>query len=447
MPGKTYGKKKKKKKKKKFFMSNPKKGKIYDIEVINKDEAVDSKISNRQLKEAPNEKSKIWTKNNLCIYLKKFYGAKKILSSWISNNSFTILRGTLEFLLFIALLLGVLMPIYKDWAKTLFIVVMLGVGIIPSYIISFAVHWLVKNQFKEKLEKNIARINNSEILLIECFLFLIAVCFLIYTKLIPKYILEIETNTIPVILAVFLFGASWFISITVPSKLKAEDKIEYWFYRIPLSSYDTFLSKRIKDNVKNDSCKRKNTGLIVKKINHVNLVVSCCIATAFILAAPNNIKNIDSKDFLLFFSSICLIIARVVSRSTEIIYSFYKDAMFRKEEKDRNTDLKPEERVGLAIFSLIEITFLYAPVYLLLHIINPDYNTALEFRENIISLFYSFGITTYKSIDFGQKGLTACLFVLLQVITSMTLTIFTFARYIGEIKPKGRNRRERYKRH
>ena len=120
------------------------------------------------------------------------------------------------------------------------------------------------------------------------------------------------------------------------------------------------------------------------------------------------------------------------------MHAFFKDVM---DGSEKTTDIDASGRVILATTSLTEVIFLFAPIYLFNHHLFVD---SMNFTYNISSLFYSFGISTLTDVTFNSVGRTVALVTMLQVLTSMVLIIFTFARYIGEIKTaSGSTRRNR----
>ncbi len=257
---------------------------------------------------------------------------------------------------------------------------------------------------------------------------------LLHSNMIPDTLNILDTRTYNSNLVLISLISIVILIITITRNLHINYKFDFWFFRVPFLSYDVYLSKRIKETVRiNDSelaLKQKNTGIVVKIMNLANLITSIIIFAVFTLMADKDMVRTNS----LFFIVISFIIVRTISRCSEIIYAFYIDTMYPKKDHDKNTNLRPVERVGLAILSMIEITFLFAPIYLYFYLLLPENNKALKFGHNIISLFYSFGITTYKSIDFTKLSRSVCIVIVLHVITSMTLTVFTLARYISEIK-------------
>ncbi len=223
---------------------------------------------------------------------------------------------------------------------------------------------------------------------------------------------------------------SFFISRFV-SKAKEVNKVEKVFHNIPILNFEYYMSLKFKSCFIEQlpSLAQKYKGAIVRYTNTVNLIVSIVMCMLFFFVSPSIQQNFDNNSMPFWVILSCVIFTRAIGRSMEIMYAFFNDVMDRN---NKTTDIDAFERIRLAISSLIEITFLFAPLYLTYDRIIEN----SEFKHNISALFHSFGITTYKGIDFKEAGRTVAIVMILHVLTSMVLMVFTFARYIGEMKIK-----------
>jgi len=117
------------------------------------------------------------------------------------------------------------------------------------------------------------------------------------------------------------------------------------------------------------------------------------------------------------------------------IFAFYKDVTENPKEKSSN--LKSTDRIKLAVKSYFELIFLFGITYLVIGIPvdNCETNRMLNIYE---SLTKSFGTITFTDVNFitpsNNIGIfIKNLFIVLEVIASMNLILFSLAKYIGSI--------------
>jgi hypothetical protein len=141
---------------------------------------------------------------------------------------------------------------------------------------------------------------------------------------------------------------------------------------------------------------------------------------------------------------------RCISRSLELIISFYEDAI----SVNKKSDLTSSDRVLLAIKSYVEVILNYAIFYHLISIFNKFsfkkeeiYNifdiahknlsltdsTLIPVQLDILSsLFKSIGISTFSGIGTSHLGI----FSSIHIFTSFVLVVFAIAVYLANIGEK-----------
>lgn len=204
------------------------------------------------------------------------------------------------------------------------------------------------------------------------------------------------------------------------------------------------------DNSEQSSNKTK----YIKKSNKANAVISLVLFS--VIASwllPFQYLNSSSQMFLeqlfslkmnltelvnptnfVVIAGIFFIIIRTISRSLEIMVAFYKD--ISNHDVKKSSTLKSGDRIILAIISYFEIILNYAVVYYILERLNIFADTVEHSEllkggiENLNTIFYSVGISTFTGVNFGNTVIVNCI-ILLQLLTSMCLVYFALAKYIS----------------
>ncbi|MEF9922436.1 MAG: hypothetical protein RR769_05905 [Anaerovoracaceae bacterium] len=320
---------------------------------------------------------------------------------------------------FVCIMLGV---IYQDMEKALNIYTYMTIGTFIAIPLSVFLHWLTLKM--EKVKEN--RQQSSEYW--RCVVYFIV--FVTYLITMLSLYNSVHYTVVFAISLVCLFIISITIGANVSIKMCSFGIIGKIINGFFMCSYEFSLSDKLKNNYAEKG--KHHIGSVVKRMNHINLLFSCALAITYVCLSPNLLplfnKNHLNGSILLFFFISLPLVARTVARSIEILSAFFIDTVGQKQ---KTTNLEPSERVILALYSLVEITFLFAAVYLFIDIMS--YLPATAEIDRISFFFYSFGITTSTSISFEIISKTQCIAIVLQVITSMVLIVFTFSRYIGEI--------------
>lgn len=174
--------------------------------------------------------------------------------------------------------------------------------------------------------------------------------------------------------------------------------------------------------------------------NYRNSIKKFSIILAILLFIEEFIYPIYPSKPILFFGT-GFIGYRCISRSLEIIVSFYNDVC----SSCKTSLLTSKDRVDLAIKSYIEVIVNYAIFYYLLGIVKVHFENSelLEMLyiskdnlEIIPSLFKSIGISTFS--DVGSYGLD--IFSSFHLFTSFVLVVFAIAGYISNIADENKER-------
>lgn len=293
-------------------------------------------------------------------------------------------------------------------------------SIIPANFVSLCIHKIVfhysKNKYKVKIKFQPDSIKKN-ILIFQ----LISMLFLSFlTLIISEIILKdtIKRGYLAVLLLIII------VAIFITSFIFETQK-ESWTKALLLLfpfTYEYMNADYYKQSITSDYniIQKQARKEMVKGFNMCNCFVSIVIIAVALLVL--------NKGFYYPRIIIFPIIYRLIGRSCEIIRAFYIDVT-KKEKK--NTSLSSSERINLAIISLVEIVFLYAFIFYILN----DTNFLIDCSKTnsfIDELLLSFGIVTYRSVDFKDFGLSTNIFIVFQVITSMVLIVFSIARYLGD---------------
>lgn len=195
-------------------------------------------------------------------------------------------------------------------------------------------------------------------------------------------------------------------------------------------SIDLFLSTKFKNLIKeryaqDESKSKSERGDYIKRMNICNLCVSI-----FLVLFVYMVKYIPCDNVL----GICkyILIARGVSRTWEINVAFFKDVTSAG-VKDSN--IKNEERIGLALKSLVEEAVLFSGGYLLI---------GERFVDSIAMGAHSL-IVYLASYSIELSGFRELLkFVpIYQLLCSLVLVTFCLVSYIGNVKKSNSGEKEK----
>ena len=200
----------------------------------------------------------------------------------------------------------------------------------------------------------------------------------------------------------------------------------------PLISYGYILSEFVKSSISrkvNAADIKRNRGIVINRMNYWNLIVSALfVVLVFSLITGQERVAFNYYDYRrsLLIPLICIIFVRATSRSCEILFAFYMDSI---SDKKASSNLTPANRIGLALFSLIEIMLLFSTIYWLLE---PED----IFYKPVDCIFYSIGIGTMMEWRISEMRTVTNIFSTIQLVTCMVLIVFSIARYFGSIKKK-----------
>lgn len=186
---------------------------------------------------------------------------------------------------------------------------------------------------------------------------------------------------------------------------------------------------------------------LLQKFNTYNL---CCsaILTVMLFCFLLSITNKSDNERLFYIAIMSLIIIiRTCGRAIEIIYAFYKDAT---KPYIKTSSLTNADRLQLAIRSFFELLIIFSGIYCILEqqfIIDYlfDFRYSLQTfapRYIMLALIDSFKNGTIIGADFVLSSdsvnlplnqfIRECIvavFVILQTLTNLVLTLFSIARY------------------
>lgn len=380
----------------------------------------------------------------VCLRIKKLNDTYTALFSKLSKDCLVgFCKKVFLFLIANGAFFLILLIIYQNMDRALFIYFGLLLGYMIMNPLSILLHhlalYICKTRDKKFAHRSISY-TRSECIGCAC------IMLFLFFKIIR---IEMQASnfiiTCIVLAILFLIIETIITSVTIAKELPFKGLLGAIMKYNTIINYEFALSARIKGSV----CyhKKEFKGAIVKTMNLVNLRFSSFISIFYVWKAPIVLQYFNKTPtniHILWFLILSFpIVSRTIARSVEIMIAFFIDTI---DSNKKQTNIQPHERVILATFSLIEITLLFAAVYLFIDISSlfqmiPNVDESLYRNfDNIYFFFYSFGITTYKSVAFKDLGNTHRLAILLQVITSMVLILFTLARYIGEIKEEKRNR-------
>lgn len=167
---------------------------------------------------------------------------------------------------------------------------------------------------------------------------------------------------------------------------------------------------------------------LITRLNGCNFLVAGIIALLTVAISkiidPRDI-NISHWSFGIFTT---FVLVRTLSRSFEITFAFGKDA---SDGRDKDSRLKPHERLLLAITSLVECILNYSAAYYLVSFYD---GIRICKWQSFVHSFQSGLFYANKLLDKSLYSSTPSALTMLQmtqVITSMTLVFVALATYIS----------------
>lgn len=246
--------------------------------------------------------------------------------------------------------------------------------------------------------------------------------------------------------------------------------LAFWGMRLIILfdySYADYIKKTVKEKFKNSNERtifnlKEQLTYIVLERNQFNFYFSISIFVTIIIFCYGGIRflkdDIQFNEYSEVFLIVCfgIVLIRFISRSVEIIYSFYNDIIeFKKVTK--TTFLDGSNRIILALFSLAELSILAALLnfihyfYIGDYLENGDASDGLLNGLNIIfstihilllSIMKSFSISFFNFSypgDIGLVGVSKFILLLvhlIQVIVSVVLITLSIANYLALPKEK-----------
>ncbi len=215
------------------------------------------------------------------------------------------------------------------------------------------------------------------------------------------------------------------------------------FYEYSLADY--FKRIIITENMSGDAKDVKK--LLLQKFNTYNLCGSLILTVLLFCSLLTVTEHTEAAE--LFYISIfsLIILIRTCGRSIEIIYAFYKDAT---KPYIKTSSLTNADRLQLAVKSFFELLIIFAGVYCILgqqfiidYLFDFRYSPeAFTPRYILLSLIDSFKNGTIIGADFVLspesiplprnqfiRECSVAVFVILQTLTNLVLTLFSIARY------------------
>jgi hypothetical protein len=253
------------------------------------------------------------------------------------NKSKNIFKIICLSILMNLLMFGILVGIYGDINEIKTIYAMLALGMSFSGTISFLLHMLVRHicEIKFNIIKSSHKISQIEILgIFLLFIFIgssLALSVVVLPEPIRFYLTFMDILFLIVSILMYLI-----IAIIVPLKLKFDSNIELCFYCLPLFNYESFLSKRIKENSELDKkIQFKFKGLIVRYMNYCNLITSILLSLVFI-EIFHGFSMINKIEVIILLILLCVIVARAIARSTEIQWTETGKLQILRQKKELN---------------------------------------------------------------------------------------------------------------
>lgn len=189
---------------------------------------------------------------------------------------------------------------------------------------------------------------------------------------------------------------------------------------LPLVSIDYLMAAIEKSKCKEDKNKqfttesdKKNLSRYIKSANTLNLIVSCILVIFVIVVFVINNE-------ILINMILGVISHRILSRTMEINISFVKDIC----DSHKSSDLNKNQRILLAIKSLIEEAVLFAGLYCFM------FEMPTDWLQAIIGGLYSFTLGVFSPAKIADKAVF-CLVSIWQKVCSGILVTLCIAAYLG----------------
>ncbi|MBN4074891.1 hypothetical protein JYT99_03065 [bacterium AH-315-E09] len=202
-----------------------------------------------------------------------------------------------------------------------------------------------------------------------------------------------------------------------------------------LLSVDYWSAASFKTNIA--ASDKKCLASFMKKSNWINFILSTVVFISLItILCFSGQKNLP--DLYVLVKLIWVI--RTISRSFEIIIAFGKDVI---DDEVKKSDLKPGDRIKLAIISNFETTLNYAVIYSIYQFSFSEVSCVNANCQEVICqpdtfsgyFFSSLGVSTFTNVSFSScNTMLQNLFISLHLITAMSLIFFAIAKYISDKK-------------
>ena len=181
--------------------------------------------------------------------------------------------------------------------------------------------------------------------------------------------------------SIIVFFIKWLIFLNKINKYKLDLKKNFKSIKMEIKDYvfillspDYFLTKIMKNKLQNyhgDKSNKEIRKSYICSCNYFNVIVTLVLSLLYMLTF-----GLSCKEFNIVLY--CIVTYRIISRCIEIILSFVKDVISRKEKQ---SNLKSENRIGLAFYSIFEIC-IFAFCTLLMDV-EPNFNIFKALFESI----------------------------------------------------------------
>lgn len=251
-------------------------------------------------------------------------------------------------------------------------------------------------------------------------------CAVLFSLFIKKYVFNRETQR-----------------VLIYERRPLEHPFELWLVLLPFF-YEYLWSRGFKDKARLKRWHKDEIAGLVKQFNYANLLAT--IFLMFILFFILYLQVASVTTLFMYF-----IIFRVISRSSEVMFAFFKDVISPKNTEERNTSLLHTDRIKLAVISYIEMMFLYAILYSLIGqykikvlasgVLMSILSIVGDFLDNVLVSFGTITLSDSNLTYFYCDGKFVPLghvkwFMMLEITTGLVLTIFAITVYLAGIPPK-----------
>lgn len=202
----------------------------------------------------------------------------------------------------------------------------------------------------------------------------------------------------------------------------------------PINRFNKLHNNEIESIINNclntSSIQRKiDRGELIEKRNKKNLFISISLSISMIIimgVVEFCFDNWLNSDLLLVICMV-LLFFRLLTRSTEIVIAFYNDI---KDKQPKHSNLNGQDRLVLAITSLLEITILSAFIHYFydLFINGMNGQTVMSFLNIMME---HFSIQVFNISFDPASNIFSNTIHIIQLITSFCLIILAIASYLG----------------